>query len=75
MCSRFTGHFHSDLHLLFKSDHKKYRLIISLYRKGDCELTYRTFLFVQQYTQVGRTGVRTLVVCFSLCDFLNEISK
>ena len=43
-----------------------------MYRKSDCELTYSAFLFVQQYTYEGRTTVRTLVVCFSFCDFLNE---
>ena len=72
MCWRFTGNFHSDLHSLFKSNHKKYRFIILLYRKSDCELTYSAFLSVQQYTYGGRTTVRRLVVCFSLCDFLNR---
>ena len=60
---QYTGNFHS----LFKSNDKKYYCIEKVI------LNQR--LFVQEYTYGGRTSVRTLVVCFSLCDFLNEISK
>ena len=54
-CARDSLVTYSDLHSVLKSNHKRYRFIISLYRKGDSELTYRSFLFVQQCTVLDKS--------------------